>query len=84
LLSRPPKQHLWIFKALTKFFRLPEAPLRPVAFATLATWIIWRWSSKWVLTLKPSKCKVIHGGHRFGTMYRFNDEAGDSNRLGLL
>ena len=37
-----PVENLWIFKALT-FFRLPEAPLRPEASATLATWIIRHW-----------------------------------------
>jgi len=31
---------------LEKFSLLPEAPLRPVAFATFATWFIRHWSNR--------------------------------------
>ena len=37
-----------------------------------------RWSSKWLLKLNPSKCKVMHIGHSSGTVYYMNDDSGNS------
>lgn len=37
-----------------------------------------RWSSKWLLQLNPSKCKVMHIGHSLGTIYHMNDDSGNS------
>jgi len=37
-----------------------------------------RWSSKWLLKLNPSKCKVMHIGHSLGTVYCMNDDSGNS------
>ena len=36
-----------------------------------------RWSSKWLLKLNASKCKVMHIGHSLDTTYNLSDDAGN-------
>jgi len=38
-----------------------------------------RWSSKWLLKLNSSKCKVMHIGHDTCTEYDVSDDDGNSN-----
>ena len=38
-----------------------------------------RWSSKWLLKLNSSKCKVMHTGHDTCTEYHITDDDGNSN-----
>jgi len=40
-----------------------------------------RWSSKWLLKLNASKCKVMHIGHSFGTVYHMMDDSGNSTTI---
>jgi len=38
-----------------------------------------RLSSKWLLKLNPSKCNVVHAGHRLGTIYHLNGDTGNNS-----
>ena len=40
-----------------------------------------RWSSTWLLKLNASKCKVMHIGHSFGTVYHMMDDSGNSTTI---
>ena len=40
-----------------------------------------RWSSKWLLKLNSSKCKVMHIGHSPCSDYHVTDDAGNSNAI---
>jgi len=40
-----------------------------------------RWSSKWLLKLNSSKCKVMHIGHSPCSDYHITDDAGNSNAV---